>query len=80
MKYRCVLYIVLTILGSSMGYDALSWIDKPHKRNAVRKVENSRLDGWEMNTQYLTDKNYSIDDDVVSGSAFFGLADEGYTT
>lgn len=41
MKYMCV-YIVLTILGpvpSSMGYDALSWIDK---RNAVRKVENSR--------------------------------------
>lgn len=39
MKYRCV-YIVLTILGpvpSSMGYDALSWIDKPHKRNAVRR-------------------------------------------
>lgn len=53
MKYRCV-YIVLTILGpvpSSMRYDAHSWIDKPHKRNAVRKVENSRLDGWEMNTQ-----------------------------
>jgi hypothetical protein len=50
---RCV-YIVLIILGpvpGSMGYDALSWIYGPHKHNAVRKVENSSLDEWEMDTQ-----------------------------
>jgi hypothetical protein len=34
-----------------MGYDALSWIYGPHKHNAVKKVENSSLDEWEMDTQ-----------------------------